>query len=203
MAITDHSKSLPISGGLNEDRLNAQMKVIDTLNAELEDITILKGIEVDVLKNGQLDFSDQVLEELDIVIASIHSNFRLDKEKQTERVLNAIKTGQVDIIGHLTGRLLNRRSGYELDVEKILTAAAQHKVALEINSHPDRLDIDEHIARAASLHGVKVAINSDAHHKSDLNLLHYGVLSARRGWLTREDVINAWDIESLSDYIRE
>jgi DNA polymerase (family 10) len=152
LAITDHSKSLPISGGLNEDRLNAQMKVIDALNDELEDITILKGIEVDVLKNGQLDFSDQVLEKLDIVVASIHSHFHLDKEKQTERVLSAIKTGQVDIFGHLTGRLLNRRSGYELDVEKILTAAAQHNVVLEINSHPDRLDIDEHIAHLDRSH---------------------------------------------------
>ena len=202
VAITDHSQSLTISGGLNEERLSHQGKVIDAINQELEDFHVLKGIEVDILKNGRLDFEDEVLEKLDVVVASIHSNFKLDKETQTDRIIQAIKSDQVDIIGHLTGRLLNRRSGYELNLEPVLQAAAQNQVALEINSHPDRLDIDEHISRQARELGIKIAINSDAHHGEDLKLLHYGILSARRGWLQPEDVLNTMDYDSLVTHLR-
>lgn len=203
LAITDHSKSLPISGGVDENRLSAQSKLIDQLNIELDDFKILKGIEVDILKDGQLDFNDDVLEELDVVIASIHSNFKLDREKQTDRIVNAIKNQHVDIIGHLSGRLLNRRSGYEVDLDTVLENAAKNKVALEINSHPDRLDVDEDTARLAVECGVKIAINSDAHHPDDLRLLKYGVLNARRGWLKAADVINTWDLDDLTDYLKE
>jgi DNA polymerase (family 10) len=202
VAITDHSQSLGISGGLNEQRLSQQGKVIDAINQELDDFHVLKGIEVDILKTGRLDFDDEVLEKLDVVVASIHSNFKLDKETQTDRIIQAIKSDQVDIIGHLTGRLLNRRSGYELDIEPVLQAAAQYQVALEINSHPDRLDIDEHISRQAREMGIKIAINSDAHHQEDLKLLHYGIISARRGWLQAEDVLNTMDYDSLITYLR-
>lgn len=202
VAITDHSQSLTISGGLNEQRLSHQGKVIDAINQELDDFHVLKGIEVDILKTGRLDFDDEVLEKLDVVVASIHSNFKLDKETQTDRIIQAIKSDQVDIIGHLTGRLLNRRSGYELDIEPVLQAAAQYQVALEINSHPDRLDIDEHISRQAREMGIKIAINSDAHHQEDLKLLHYGIISARRGWLQPEDVLNTMDYDSLITYLR-
>lgn len=203
MAITDHSKSLPISGGLNEERLAAQGVVIDEINARLNDIKVLKGIEVDVLKNGELDFSDDTLNKLDIVIASIHSHFRLDKEQQTERIIQAIKNPQVNIIGHLTGRLLNRRGPYEVDLPRILEAAAKHNVALEINSHPDRLDIDEFTARKVKDYGVKVAINSDAHHYNDLYMVDYGILTARRGWLEAEDIINCWDLLRLLTFLKE
>jgi len=168
----------------------------------LDDFHVLKGIEVDILKTGRLDFDDEVLEKLDVVVASIHSNFKLDKETQTDRIIQAIKSDQVDIIGHLTGRLLNRRSGYELDIEPVLQAAAQYQVALEINSHPDRLDIDEHISRQAREMGIKIAINSDAHHREDLKLLQYGILTARRGWLQPEDVLNTMDYDSLITYLR-
>ncbi len=202
VAITDHSQSLGISGGLNEQRLSQQGKVIDAINQELDDFHVLKGIEVDILKTGRLDFDDEVLEKLDVVVASIHSNFKLDKETQTDRIIQAIKSDQVDIIGHLTGRLLNRRSGYELDIEPVLQAAAQYQVALEINSHPDRLDIDEHISRQAREMGIKIAINSDAHHREDLKLLQYGILTARRGWLQPEDVLNTMDYDSLITYLR-
>jgi DNA polymerase (family 10) len=203
IAVTDHSKSLPISGGLNEERLSAQAKVVDALNSESEEITILKGIEADILKDGQIDFDDEVLNQLDIVVASIHSNFKLDKEKQTERIIQAIKEKSINIIGHLTGRLLNRRKGYEIDIEPILEAAEKNRVALEINSHPDRLDIDAEIARQAKEYGVKTAINSDAHHKADLHLIRYGVTNARRGWLEPEDVINTWEKDRLLDYLRK
>ena len=203
MAVTDHSKSLPISGGLNEDRLRAEGKVIDGLNEQLQDFTILKGIEVDILKDGSLDFSDDILQDLDVVVASIHSNFKLDKDRQTDRMLTAMKNEHVDIIGHLTGRLLNRRPGYELHMEKILEGAARNNIIFEINSHPDRLDVDETIARRASKYGIKIAINSDAHHTEELKNRKYGVLNARRGWLTSADVVNTWDIETLTKYLKE
>lgn len=201
MAITDHSKSLHISSGLNEERLRAEGELIDKLNSQREDFTILKGIEVDILKKGELDFSDEVLQELDLVVASIHSNFKLDVDKQTDRLLTAMKNKHVNIIGHLTGRLLNRRPAYELHMDKILDGAVKNKVVLEINSHPDRLDVDEVIARHASLYGIKLAINSDAHHTRDLLNRKFGVLSARRGWLTADDVINTWDITKLRKYL--
>ncbi len=201
IAITDHSKSLPISGGLNEERLAAQAKVIDALNEQSEEVTILKGIEADILKDGQLDFNDNILAELDIVVTSIHSNFHLDKDKQTERIIKAMKNENANIMGHLTGRLLNRRPGYEINIEPILDAALKNKVALEINSHPDRLDIDAEIARQAKEYGVKIAINSDAHHIQDLSLVQYGITNARRGWLEPEDVINTWDKDKLTRFL--
>lgn len=200
IAVTDHSKSLFISGGLTEERLLAQGEVIDHINSVLKDFRILKGIEVDILKDGTLDFSDEILEKLDIVVASVHSSFNLDRETQTQRIVKAMENKHVDIVGHLTGRLLNRRSAYELDIDKILETAAKNKVVLEINSHPDRLDIDEFIARRVKEYGIKVAINSDAHHKGDLHFVRYGVLNARRGWLEREDVVNTWSLEELLSY---
>jgi DNA polymerase (family 10) len=203
IAITDHSKSLTISGGLSEDRLKAQGKVIDALNAEAADgFRILKGIEVDILKSGELDFPDSILKELDIVVASVHSNFKLDADKQTQRIAEAAKNEHVDIIGHLTGRLLSRRSGYEVEVDKIIETCAHCHTALEINSHPDRLDIDEQIARKAKEYGVKVAINSDAHHRNELKLMAYGVTTARRGWLEAGDVLNTLSPEELLTWIK-
>ncbi|MGI6453160.1 MAG: DNA polymerase/3'-5' exonuclease PolX [Syntrophomonadaceae bacterium] len=201
IAITDHSKSLSISGGLNEDRLSAQGRIIDELNRDLKDFRILKGIEVDILKDGQLDFEDKILKEMDVVIASVHSHFKLEREQQTQRIIKAIENEHVDIIGHLTGRLLNRREGYDLDINKILLAAAEHKKILEINSHPDRLDVDENIALRAKQMGIKFAINSDAHHRQDLYLVKYGVHNARRGWLEPDDIVNTWGIERLLDYL--
>jgi len=203
LAITDHSRSLVISGGLNEERLKAQGQEIDLLNQQWDDFILFKGTEVDILKDGSLDFGSEVLAALDIVVASIHSHFHLDQEKQTERIIQAIKDNNVDIIGHLTGRLLNRRPPYELDFDRILDEAAKNKIILEINSHPDRLDIDADLARQAHEHGIKVAINSDAHHKNDLKLTQYGVLNARKGWLQKEDIINTWTRDAIIAYIKE
>ncbi len=203
LAITDHSKSLPISGGLSEERLHAQGIAIEALNKTLEGMTLLKGIEADILKNGHLDYSDKILEGLDLVIASIHSHFKLDKAAQTDRIIAAIRNPRVNIIGHLTGRLLNRRPGYELDIDRIIEEAARHRVALEINSHPDRLDADEDIVRQAKRYGVKIAINSDAHDQNDLNLIEYGFITARRGWLEKEDVINCWELPDLISFLKK
>ena len=203
LAVTDHSRSLPISGGLNEERLKAQGEEIDRLNQQWDDFVIYKGTEVDVLKDGSLDFSSEILKSLDIVVASIHTNFNLDKEKQTERIIKAIKDDNVDIIGHLSGRLLNRRPAYELDFDKVLDTAAKNQVILEINSHPDRLDIDAALARRASKYGIKIAINSDAHHKNDLKLVKYGIMNARRGWLEKGDIVNTWTQDELTKYIKE
>lgn len=197
LAITDHSQSLVISRGLTLDRLKAQAAEIDQLNQSWKDFRILKGIEVDIRKDGSLDFPDEVLQDLDIVVASIHSHFHLSKEEQSERLLKAIKNEHVDVIGHLTGRLLNRRPAYELDIERILTEAAKNHIALEINAHPDRLDIDEMIARQARDMGVKLTINSDAHHESQLGLVHFGVKTARRGWLEKKDLLNTLDLDNL------
>ncbi|MGE5391164.1 MAG: DNA polymerase/3'-5' exonuclease PolX [Deltaproteobacteria bacterium] len=200
IAITDHSKSLSISGGLNEARLALQGREIDVLQADLP-LTILKGIEVDIMKDGALDFSDDVLAGLDLVIASIHSYFKLDKVQQTERIIKAIQNPHVDIIGHLSGRLLNRRSGYELDTLRIIEAAAEYKTVLEINAHPDRLDIDEETAIRAKEYGVKMVINTDAHHRLDFSLMRYGVMNARRAWLEPADVLNTLSKERLLGYL--
>ncbi len=200
LAVTDHSKSLHISGGLSEKRLMEQGRAIEALNEHMKDLTVLKGSEVDILKDGNLDYHDETLQSLDVVIASIHSYFNLDRDMQTNRIIKAIENPHVDIIGHLTGRLLNRRPPYELDIDKILEAAAEHRTVLEINAHPDRLDVDEEIARKAVQMGIKIAINSDAHDRKDLGLVKYGVLCARRAWLTRNDVINSWDINKVIQY---
>ncbi|MDD4802370.1 MAG: DNA polymerase/3'-5' exonuclease PolX [Syntrophomonas sp.] len=203
IAITDHSRSLPISGGLNEERLMAQGQEIDQLNAADNRIKILKGTEADILKDGSLDFSAETLREMDIVIGSIHSNFRLEKEKQTDRIVQAMKNENVDIIGHLSGRLLNRRPAYELDYDRILDEASKNRVILEMNSHPDRLDIDAELARKAREYNIKIAINSDAHHKQDLKLIKYGLMNARRGWLEKKDVVNTWSWEEIKAYIKK
>lgn len=203
LAVTDHSQSLTVSRGLSPERLHAQGETIEFMNRGGTDFKILKGVEADVLKDGRLDYNPEVLQDLDLVIASLHSHFKLEREAQTERVLAAIKTPGVNIVGHLTGRLLNRRPGYELDVERVLEAAQKHRVALEINAHPDRLDIDDKTARQARERGVKIAINSDAHDRQDLKLMRYGIMNARRGWLEKDDVINCWSLEALQDWLKK
>lgn len=203
LALTDHSKSLFIGRGLSEERLQAQIVSLGAINDRFDNFTILRGTEVDVLKDGQLDYQDEVLKDLDVVIASIHSHFKLDREVQTRRIIKAIEHPRVNIIGHLTGRLLGRRPGYELDVDRILEACAMNQVALEINAHPDRLDIDEETARKAARLGVKMAVNSDAHDADDLQLLEYGIINARRGWLTKNDIINCWEIDKLRSFLNK
>jgi DNA polymerase (family 10) len=201
IAITDHSKSLKIAHGLDEERLFRQLEQIKKLNNEIKDLRILSGIEVDILSNNLLDFDDDILKELDIVIASIHSGFSQDKEKLTRRVLKAIYNPYVNIIAHPTGRMLTKRDPYEIDVDAIMKAAAETNTVLEINSSPDRLDLNDELARKAKEMGVKVVINTDTHELEGLNDIKYGVWVARRAWLEKEDVINTFRLPRLMEIL--
>ena len=203
LAITDHSKSLTVAKGLDEERLLAEIEEVENLNRELTGITVLKGIEVDILKDGALDLPDKLLSELDVVVASVHTGFKLSGEEQTARIVQAIKNEHVDIIGHPTGRLLGRRGQYEVDVEEIIVNASKFKTALEINSSPERLDLkDEYVVRARE-EGVLIAINTDAHDTTRLgNDLKYGVTVGRKALLTKEQVLNAKDLKELKKFLR-
>ncbi|MQL53766.1 PHP domain-containing protein [Desulfofundulus thermobenzoicus] len=197
LAITDHSRSLGVARGLSLERLQEQHRLIRELNESEEDFRILTGTEVDILARGGLDFPDEVLAETDVVVASVHSGFRQDRDTLTRRVLEAVENEHVDIIAHPTGRLLGEREAYDLDVERVIEAAAKHNKILEINSSPDRLDLNAHYARLARDHGVKLAINTDAHDLRRLDEMIYGVAVARRAWLGPEDVLNTMDLPDL------
>ena len=189
-AITDHSKNLAFANGLDDKRALAHIKKIRAEGAKLEGIKVLAGIEVDILEHGDLDLSDDVLAEMDIVIASVHSHFAQEPAKMTDRLLKALDNQHVSVIGHPTGRILLRRDAYGFDLDAILKAAAKNKIAMEHNAYPDRLDLcDTHLKRAKEL-GVKIVVNTDAHHTSHYDKIRYGVLQLRRGWLTRDDVLN-------------
>jgi DNA polymerase (family 10) len=203
LAITDHSQSLGVAGGLSVEDLREQRQEIDAVQGELGDsIRLLQGAEVEMRADGSLDYPDEVLAELDVVIASLHMGLRQSRQKVTERTLNAIRNPHVDIIAHPTGRLIPDRQPADLDMDAVLEAAAQHGVALEINAHPSRLDLNDIYARRAIELGVRLTINTDAHSDSDLDMLHFGVATARRAWAGAEQVINTWDSERLLDWLR-
>jgi len=197
VAITDHSKSLKIANGLDEMRLRDQMRIIDDLNKSYEGFRILKGIEVDILNDDLLDFDDDILKELDVVVASIHSGFRQDREKLTRRIIKACENPHVDIIAHPTGRLLGKRDAYDVDIDMVIQAAAETGTILEINSSPDRLDLNDVIAKKAKELGVKISINTDAHEKDGLKDIRYGLYVARRAWLEKEDIINTMPLNRI------
>jgi DNA polymerase (family 10) len=190
IAITDHSKNLAFANGLTDERALTHIEKIRAVEKKMKGIRIFAGIEVDILPDGALDLSDSVLEQMDIVIASVHSQFNQDRDTMTERLLKAIANPNTSIIGHPTGRLLLRRDAYPFDLDKVLKAAAKHRVAMELNAYPDRLDLCDVHLRAAKQLGVKVVINTDSHHTSHMEKLHYGVTQARRAWLTKDDVLN-------------
>ncbi|MEP7355839.1 MAG: DNA polymerase/3'-5' exonuclease PolX [Anaerolineales bacterium] len=198
LAITDHSQSLGITSGLAPQRLRQQRREIDKVQAEMGGgFSLLQGAEVEILSDGQLDYSDDVLGDLDIVIASLHTSLRQPREAVTVRLIRAIDNRHVDIIGHPTGRLLPDRAGADLDMEAVLRAAARSGVALEINANPARLDLDDNYAFRALELGCLLAINTDAHSASNFELAHFGVGIARRAWATPEQVINTWPGEKL------
>jgi len=197
IAITDHSQALAMARGLNEERLLQQIEEIDKVSAKIPKIKILKGIEVDILSGGKLDLRDQVLSKLDIVIASVHSQFNLSKMEMTNRICRAMENQYVNILAHPTGRLLTRREPYLIEMEKIIDAALQNRVCLEINAHPSRLDLSDVHCRMAKEMGVLLSINSDSHNLQMLNYMQYGVFTARRGWLTPNDVINTYPFKKL------
>jgi DNA polymerase (family 10) len=190
IAITDHSKNLAFANGLDDPRAVAHIARIREAGKQIEGITIFAGIEVDILADGDLDLSDDVLAQMDLVIASVHSVFNQDSAKMTERLLKAIENPNASIIGHPTGRIQLRREAYAFDMTAILTAAAKHKVAMELNSYPDRLDLNDVHLRQAKQQGVKIVINTDSHHTSHMEKIRYGILQARRAWLTKHDVLN-------------
>ena len=190
MAITDHSKNLAFANGLDDKRAVEHIKKIRKAAEIIDGIKIFAGIEVDILADGTLDLSDSVLEQMDIVIASVHSHFNQTPLEMTDRLLKAIHTPNTSLIGHPTGRILLRRDAYGFDLDAVLRAAAQKKVAMELNAYPDRLDLcDRHLRRAKEL-GVKIVINTDSHHTTHMEKIRYGVVQARRAWLTKDDVLN-------------
>ena len=188
MAITDHSKNLAFANGLDDKRAVAHIQRIREANKQIAGITIFAGIEVDILADGDLDLSDDVLAQMDVVIASVHSAFNQEPAKMTERLLKAVENPNTSIVGHPTGRLQLRRDAFDMDA--ILAAAAKNRVAMELNSYPDRLDLNDVHLRQAKKRGVKIAINTDSHHASHLEKIRYGILQARRAWLTKDDVLN-------------
>jgi DNA polymerase (family 10) len=202
IAITDHSRSLKIAGGLSLERLQEQHEQIRKMNGEYSDFHIFTGIEVDILPRGGLDYPDEILEKIDVVVASVHSAFKQDRETMTTRILSAVENKNVDIIGHLTGRLLLQREGYGLDLERVLDAAAGYGTILEINASPDRLDLNDLNVRKAKEKGIKIAINTDAHDLKRLDEMPYGVSVARRAWLEPDDVINTRPVEDLIRFFR-
>jgi DNA polymerase (family 10) len=198
LAICDHSRAAAYAGGLDVERVMDQHREIDYLNAGYGDsFRVLKGIEVDILPDGSLDFEDDVLASFDIVVASVHSGFNLGEEKQTARILRALENRYIDVLGHVTGRLLLAREGYALDLDRVLQTAIDRDVAVEINAHPHRLDLDWRNLREALPRGIKTAINPDAHSLEGLAHLRHGVGVARKGWCTAESVINAWPLDRL------
>jgi DNA polymerase (family 10) len=201
LGLTDHSKTAAYAGGLNEEDLRRQHEEIDLLNKEYAGrLHILKGIECDILRDGSLDFADDVLATLDFVVASIHSLFNLSPEEQTQRMLRAISNRYVDIIGHPTGRILLGRDGYVLDLDAVIDAAADHGVCIEINAHPSRLDLDWRYLHRARDKGIRIPIDPDAHVISGLDDMRFGIGIARKGWLRASDVLNTMTTNTLLDF---
>ncbi len=201
LGITDHSKAAAYAGGLNDEALKRQGAEIDQLNEEYKGrLHIFKGIECDILRDGELDLSDDVLATLDFVVASVHSQFGLSTKDQTKRMLRAVASPYVNIIGHSTGRLLLEREGYSLDLDAVIDAAAEHGVCIEINAHPSRLDLDWRYLHRARDKGIKIPINPDAHTIDGLDVIRYGVGIARKGWLRASDVLNTLDTEAMQEF---
>lgn len=204
IAFTDHSASLGVTGGLKMEDHKKQAAEIKKIQKQLGDsILVLHASEVEIKADGSLDYPDEFLATLDLVVASLHTSLRQPREKVTQRVINAIRNPHVDIIGHPTGRLIPDREGADLDMEAVLNAAAESGVAMEINAHPARLDLDDVYARRAKDMGILISINTDSHSEEDFDNLFYGVATARRAWLTKEDVINTWSTKKLLDWLKK
>jgi DNA polymerase (family 10) len=202
IAITDHSKAVTVANGLDEKRAAALIKKIHGLGEKELGIRVLAGAEVDILKDGELDYSDGLLAQLDVVVCSVHSYMNLDRAAMTDRLLGAIENPYTQIIGHPTGRLLLRRDPFDYDMEKVLDACAKHGVAMECNSYPDRLDLKDVYLRTCKERGVKVVISTDAHTTTNLSFIRYGVTTARRGWLEKKNVINTLPCDEFLAVLR-
>ncbi len=203
LAITDHSRRLTMVHGLNSKRLLQQMDEIDRLNEQIKGIRILKGIEVDILEDGTLDLPNKVLERLDLVIGAVHGYFRLSRKKQTTRIMRAMDNRYFSILAHPTGRLLNQREAYEVDLERIIEKARERGCYLELNSQPKRLDLTDVYCQMAKDEGVLISISSDAHSENDLDNLHFGIDQARRAWLEKADVLNTRSLGKLKQLLKQ
>jgi len=205
MGVADHSPSLTVAGGQSRDDILRQVEEVrrlnETLAAEGHGFRILAGIEADILGGGNLDLPEGVFEELDFVIGAVHQGFSADADHMTARIVGALQTGRVDILAHPTGRLLLGRPAYGLHIEAVIEAASEHRVALELNASPERLDLSDAHCRLARRSGVPLSINSDAHDTPHPQFMRYGVLTARRGWVEAAGVINTWPLEELTEWL--
>ena len=202
VAITEHSKRLSMTHGFDAERLARRNEEIDRLNGKLKGFVVLKSIEVDILTDGALDLPDSILKELDLTVCSVHSRFNLPREKQTERILRAMDNPYFNVLAHPSGRLINEREPYDVDIETLLKAAKDRGCIMEVNAHPDRLDLNDTDCKLAKEMGVKVVISTDAHSMTDLNLMRFGVWQSRRGWLEKEDVLNTRPLDELSKLVK-
>ena len=202
IAITDHSKAVRVAGGLDEKQLAKHLKEIEKANGQISGIRILKGVEVDILPDGSLDLKDDILKECEVVLASVHSRFNMEEEEMTRRVIKAIKNPNVNILAHPTGRLILEREPFKINLQEVIRAAIDQGVAVEINAYPDRLDLKDADARMARDMGARLAINTDAHSDGQLELMKFGVFTARRGWIEARDVINTLPLEKLLKVLR-
>ncbi len=202
IAITDQSKALRVAHGLDEKRLRVQVDEIDKLSGQFGAFRILKSCEVDILADGRLDIGNDTLRQLDFVYGAIHSHLELPREKQTDRIIRAMDNPHFGILAHPTGRLINKRSACDIDMERVMAAAVERGCAMEINAQPDRLDMNSIHCRMAKEAGVKIVISTDSHSAEGLGLMRFGVDQARRGWLTREDVLNTRPVPQLLRMLR-
>jgi len=202
LGLSDHSKAATYANGMDEARLRKQMKEVERLNKTWKDFRILQGLECDILPSGELDLDPQLLGELDFVIGSVHSRFDMTEKEMTDRVCRALGNEHLDFLGHATGRLLLSREGYKIDLDRVIETAAKHGKIIELNSHPNRLDLDWVHSRRAKEKGVMLSINPDAHSVADLENLEYGLATARRAWLEEKDVLNTRDLDEVCGLLK-
>lgn len=203
IAITDHSPASRIANGLSIDRVKQKKKEIEQVRKKISGIKILMGSEVDILSDGTLDYPDEILKGLDVVVASVHSGFKMDRDKMTNRITKALKNPYVHILGHPTGRLINTREPYNVDLDKVLTTAKKYGKAVEVNSSSMRLDLNDLNIRKAKDMGLKISINTDAHNTDQLHQIIYGIGTARRGWVEKQDVINNMSFKELQNWLKK
>lgn len=203
LGITEHSASARYARGLTPDRIAQEHDIIDHLNEKGDGFVLLKGIESDILPDGSLDYPDEILASFDFVIGSVHSNFKMEESRMTDRICQALGSPYLDILGHPTGRLLLTREPYAVDMERVLECAAENGKAIELNAHPYRLDIDWRLLHRAKKMGIRIAVNPDAHSTSDLEYTFSGLGVARKGWLSKEDVLNCLTSQELLEYFRK
>ena len=202
IAITDHSQSLKVAGGLTEEQLREKRKEIEMIQEKYPDIKIFFGTECDIKADGKLDYSNDLLDEFDIVCAAIHSKFKMSEKEMTERIINAIQNEYVKILAHPTGRLIGKRDAYEVDLEKVIDAAIENNVLLEINAFPDRIDLNDINIRIAKEKGARFTIGTDAHAVDHLRFIRFGIAAARRGWLEKKDVLNTYPVKEIEKILK-